>query len=401
MTKLPVGLMGEKSPMRPALRIHVPRWGLLIVVLLLPVLAFAHPAHGNKQQLQERKATLQTKIHKVREQLRDIKTREARTRSVLRQKEHEVRAARSSYHLAVIYVERARVELLHARQMLKSAKGNFDSGRKRASARLVHMYERGDQGYLDFLLNARNYSDLVQRSELTQVLARQDRAALQNLREEKQKIARYNSVVAEKKAEYDTRKSEAMAWHYNANVARVHVETKLSGVEDMRQDMEAELATLERDSAAVTGMLQSMGNTVAGRRRFNTVYVRHAGGLPVAGRITSGFGYRYHPVLHYRRLHTGLDIAAPMGTPIHAAGAGEVVFAGRRGGYGNAVIIDHGRGRATLYGHMSAICCHAGQVVGDGQLIGRVGMTGVATGPHCHFEVRINGTPVNPVGNGF
>ena len=138
-----------------------------------------------------------------------------------------------------------------------------------------------------------------------------------------------------------------------------------------------------------------MQTSSAGKRRFSVRYP--VAGLPVAGRITSPFGYRFHPILHTMKLHTGVDIAAPIGTPVFAVGAGMVVWAGRRGGYGNAVIIDHGGGKATLYGHMSAVLVRSGQTVAGRQQIGRVGSTGISTGPHCHFEVRINGVPVNPL----
>jgi murein DD-endopeptidase MepM/ murein hydrolase activator NlpD len=106
-----------------------------------------------------------------------------------------------------------------------------------------------------------------------------------------------------------------------------------------------------------------------------------------------------HPILGVRRMHTGVDIAAGSGTPIHAAGGGVVVYAARLGGYGNCVIVDHGGGLATLYGHCSSIAVGAGQRVSQGQVIAYVGATGLATGPHLHFEVRRNGTPVNPLGS--
>src|SRR5205085_9869992 len=97
-------------------------------------------------------------------------------------------------------------------------------------------------------------------------------------------------------------------------------------------------------------------------------------------------------------LHTGVDLAAPTGTPIHAAGDGRVIFSGYRGGYGNCIIIDHGGGTATLYGHCSRLYAGVGRTVRAGDVIAAVGSTGFSTGPHCHFEVRINGRPVNPLG---
>jgi murein DD-endopeptidase MepM/ murein hydrolase activator NlpD len=119
-------------------------------------------------------------------------------------------------------------------------------------------------------------------------------------------------------------------------------------------------------------------------------------GLPVHGRLTSGFGERFHPILGYRRFHAGLDLAASAGTPIVAAADGRVVGAGWRGGYGQQVEIAHTGGIDTLYGHMSRIAAHAGELVRKGQVIGYVGSTGLSTGPHLHFEVTKNGRPVNP-----
>jgi murein DD-endopeptidase MepM/ murein hydrolase activator NlpD len=113
--------------------------------------------------------------------------------------------------------------------------------------------------------------------------------------------------------------------------------------------------------------------------------------------IVSGFGYRSHPIYGSRRLHTGIDLDADSGDPIYAAGAGVVLSAGWRGGYGNCVVIDHGGGIGTLYGHMSSLGVSTGDTVGQGTRIGAVGSTGASTGPHLHFEVRTNGEPVNPV----
>jgi murein DD-endopeptidase MepM/ murein hydrolase activator NlpD len=119
---------------------------------------------------------------------------------------------------------------------------------------------------------------------------------------------------------------------------------------------------------------------------------------PVNGIITSGFGNRVDPVTGaFVGFHPGVDIAAPIGTPIHAAQSGTIAYAGWEEGYGNYTCIDHGGGFATCYGHQSKILVTVGQVVVRGQLIGLVGSTGYSTGPHCHFETRVNGVPVNPM----
>jgi murein DD-endopeptidase MepM/ murein hydrolase activator NlpD len=120
--------------------------------------------------------------------------------------------------------------------------------------------------------------------------------------------------------------------------------------------------------------------------------------VPIPGApITSGFGPRVHPIYGDVRMHTGIDFGASSGTPIRAAADGVVVSAGPLGGYGNATVIDHGNGLATLYGHQSSIAVAPGQRVRRGQVIGYVGCTGLCTGPHLHFEVRVRGTPVDPM----
>jgi murein DD-endopeptidase MepM/ murein hydrolase activator NlpD len=120
--------------------------------------------------------------------------------------------------------------------------------------------------------------------------------------------------------------------------------------------------------------------------------------VPIPGApITSGFGPRVHPIYGDVRVHTGVDFGASYGTAIHAAADGVVVSAGPLGGYGNATVIDHGNGLATLYGHQSSIIVSPGQHVSRGQVIGYVGCTGLCTGPHLHFEVRVRGTPVDPM----
>jgi len=117
-------------------------------------------------------------------------------------------------------------------------------------------------------------------------------------------------------------------------------------------------------------------------------------------RLTAGFGMRFHPLLNARRMHTGVDWAAPIGTPVIAAGSGHVVFAAVKGEYGNAIVIDHGGGWQTLYSQLSRIEVSVGDCVVFGALVGKVGSTGLSSGPHLHFEVRKDGQPIDPLSVG-
>ena len=132
----------------------------------------------------------------------------------------------------------------------------------------------------------------------------------------------------------------------------------------------------------------------------STVKVTTAFDLPLQGRFSSPFGTRIHPIFKTKIFHSGQDIAAPMGTPIKASNSGKVIYSGWYGGYGKVVIIEHGvvngKPMSTLYAHMSTIKAVNGQKVSKGDIIGYEGTTGYSTGPHCHFEVRVNGQPSNP-----
>jgi len=161
----------------------------------------------------------------------------------------------------------------------------------------------------------------------------------------------------------------------------------ISDIKSQREQFEAELDELAETSEAVRQMLSGSSGAPLGTGQFMR---------PVPGAIVSGFGPRVHPILGTTRVHTGLDMAASMGEPIRAADTGNVVMAGWNGGYGNCVIIDHGAGLSTLYAHQSEVAVSVGQRVNRGEVIGYVGSTGLSTGPHLHFEVRVNGTPVDP-----
>jgi murein DD-endopeptidase MepM/ murein hydrolase activator NlpD len=167
----------------------------------------------------------------------------------------------------------------------------------------------------------------------------------------------------------------------------------LEEVRARKAEFEHEIAALTAESNSIAADLRARQAGQGVRPAGNGVF---ASPIPGAA-ITSTFGRRFHPIFHEWRMHTGIDFGATSGTAIRAAADGEVVSAGPRGGYGNATIIDHGGSLATLYAHQSAILVRPGQTVKRGQVIGRVGSTGFATGPHLHFEVRVSGTPVDPL----
>ncbi len=162
----------------------------------------------------------------------------------------------------------------------------------------------------------------------------------------------------------------------------------LQSIQSRKGEFEAELNALQPVSDSIGALLRARGDEPG--------TVGHCDARPVPGPIISGFGPRVDPVSGAQGFHPGDDLQASYGTPIHACRAGIVVIASMQGGYGNAVVIDHGGGMATLYGHQSQLASTVGQHVNAGDVIGYVGATGYATGPHLHFEVRLSGNPVDP-----
>lgn len=219
-------------------------------------------------------------------------------------------------------------------------------------------------------------------------------------------VAQVEARAAEKQTvldglEADKASAEELVAEFQAESDRIEAElaaaAAAAAAAEAARQAEAERAA--QAAAAAAGSTAPAGSGSASSGTSDAVAVGSGRFLlPINGRVSSEFGYRIHPISGVRKLHAGMDIGGGNGTPIGAAGAGTVIYAGWRGGYGNTVIVDHGGGIATLYAHQSRVGSSVGQSVSAGQVIGYVGSTGYSTGPHLHWEVRVNGTPVNPRG---
>ncbi len=205
-------------------------------------------------------------------------------------------------------------------------------------------------------------------------------------------VAEATSVIEAKAAEAEAARAALVSRQSSLAAAKESKTALLSDVEGFRDEAEEDLDSMLAASASLADQIRA-AQTPAPTSGSSGGGAPSAAGFiwPVSGTVTSGFGMRWG------RMHEGIDIAAPTGTAIHAAAGGTVIYAGVMSGYGNIVVIDHGGGIATAYGHMSAIWVGGGQV-SQGQGIGAVGCTGHCTGPHVHFEVRVNGSPVDPMG---
>ncbi|MBE3574299.1 MAG: peptidoglycan DD-metalloendopeptidase family protein [Firmicutes bacterium] len=263
--------------------------------------------------------------------------------------------------------------------------------------RLRSIYQLSGVSYFQLLFNARSLDDLMVRAEYLGYILRYDLSLLRQLAQAQQQVAQARQDLEARQAALDSQRQRLAQLQDQTNQAIADLNRQiasqrsaLASVRSERAAIEEDLAALQRSSEQIQRMLQQRKSRVV------------PGGLqpfiwPVQGPITSPYGYRVHPILGRAILHTGIDIAVPYGTPVRAVAAGDVVMAGWVNGYGKTVVIDHGNGISTLYGHNSILLVQAGEQVQQGEVIARAGATGLATGPHVHFEVRRNGAPENPL----
>ncbi|MEA5602326.1 murein hydrolase activator EnvC family protein [Nostoc sp. UHCC 0252] len=255
------------------------------------------------------------------------------------------------------------------------------------------------------LLQSQNISDFISRRHQLKLVYQADEQILVKLNaqanlinqqrtgveQQKNEIALIREQLLAQKADYQTQAQSQSELIQRLNSDRLALEAAQNQLERESQNLEV-LIQQKVAEARATEEAQTKTNS------RTSVIIRGTGVMayPSNASTSSPFGWRMHPVLGYRRFHAGLDFAASYGSTIRAADSGTVIFAGWYGGYGRAAIIDHGNGLTTLYGHASELYIYDGQAVERGQAIAAVGSTGLSTGPHLHFEVRHNGTPVNP-----
>jgi murein DD-endopeptidase MepM/ murein hydrolase activator NlpD len=275
----------------------------------------------------------------------------------------------------------------------------------RLNARLVEVYERGDVDTVDVILDAESLSDLIDGLDYVNQLGAADERIATSVgrakdasREARERTRMLRGVVAAETRAVQARaeqvravRDQLVASRSELVAARSTKRVSLQSVKASEREEVGEAQALEQVSAALGAQIQAAQAASSYSAPASTP---SASGFiwPVNGPVTSPFGMRWG------RMHTGIDIGVPYGTPIHAAASGRVIYAGWMDGYGNLVFVDHGRGLSTGYAHQSSITVSNGQAVTQGEVIGYVGCTGHCFGPHLHFEVRVNGTPVDPLG---
>jgi murein DD-endopeptidase MepM/ murein hydrolase activator NlpD len=285
-------------------------------------------------------------------------------------------------------------------------RGEYQALIDRLGNRLVDLYEHGEPNALEVVFDSSSVTDVIDQVQVVESLGAQDTSiatqvgtAKERVRAQREHTKRFRSLVAAELRTIAVRTNQVralrdrlLASQSRLAAARANKRDALQNVKETKGEFLHEAAGLQAASASLAAQIRSAQARSSYSAPADSTPSAAGFIWPVNGPVTSGFGMRWG------RMHEGIDIGAGYGTPIHAAAAGRVVYAGWMSGYGNLVAIDNGGGISTAYGHQSSIGVSVGEIVAQGQTVGYVGCTGHCFGPHLHFEVRVNGAPVDPLG---
>jgi murein DD-endopeptidase MepM/ murein hydrolase activator NlpD len=385
-----------------------------LLLLLALVCAFAAPAafagYGDQ------KAAIDAKLAAVKEKIARSQAKESQLESQIGGLTSQIRSLQArvgdvSAQLSALNADLA----LHQRRLAKLnelfklqtirfnyLKHEYQLALRRLNLRLIDIYKQNEPTTVDILLAARSFDDVLDQLDYLGAIATQDKNVAGQVASAKRQVkrARAKTRTVKRGVMQETHVINARA--QQAAILRGQLLSSKDRLAGARADKGRALVVTRqqvRDEIEESKALAASSAALAARLRGSSTSSAPSGapsssGLiwPVSGPITSPFGARWGS------FHEGLDFGVSYGTPIHAAAAGTVVWCGWMSGYGNLVVIDHHNGLATAYGHQSSIAVGCNQSVAQGQVIGYVGSTGHSTGPHLHFEVRLNGAPVDPIG---
>ncbi len=366
------------------------RKALCIVLSLTMVLTLFIAVAGIKEvSAKETQKSLQKKIDNAQDQIDENNETKAENNAKMKKIQSQIDASQEE-------VDALESEVKKANDKLEAAAQELEKGNKDLSSRLRTMYKSGSLGLVDVMLSSDNISDLFNNFSMVQYLFKSDKDVVAKLKTKHDALNDVAKTLTAKQTELNKKQEELDASYEKLASLNKEINSENSSLED-------KIDTWRADSAKIAAMIKknssssSSGGSSSGGGGY-TPSPSESGqgfGYPCSGRISRGFGAfnaKWDTVPHL-----GLDIAVSTGTPIHASKAGKVIYAGWLGGYGNFVLIDHGNGMSTGYAHNSRIAVSVGQKVSKAQVVAYAGSTGNSSGPHCHFEIRVNGTPVNPL----
>lgn len=357
---------------------------------LQPALSLAQTSLGGLRQYQEHLDRQKSQVSEARDRLKNL---EGAAQQTLKGLQGGIKTTAKTLEENETQLKAETQRLHQLETKLTTAEHQYQQKRASTIARLQFLQRQPHNQGWAVLLQSQSINQFLDRRYQLKRVHQADQQTLLSLKATAETLEQQRDAVEQTKTNITLLTQQLLAQKGQLEILAVNQKGSIARLQSDRRAMEVAEAQLEQDSRAISSLINqrlASGERIAFRGSGQML-------LPVAGEITSPFGWRMHPVLGYERFHSGLDIGADYGAVIYAAERGVVIFAGWYGGYGNAVIIDHGGNITTLYGHTSELYVTEGQAVQRGQAIAAVGSTGLSTGPHLHFEVRQDGEPTDPV----
>ena len=348
----------------------------------------------NVTELQTKQEELQNQINTTNEELQVVQTELSNNLEQVAKLDEKIANSQKELDELNAKIEELQNQINEVTGKLEILEEQYENQKELLEKRLVEMYKAGDIQYLEVILSSKSISEFLSNYFLITELASYDTSFLERVEVQKNQIELQKKRLDKAKEESSTMKQNQIRTARILENTKTIRENYISKLSDQEKEIQKQLEEYNTQYNQLNAEIVSIA-----LQGLDTKYIGGELAWPVPGytRISSKFGMRIHPIFHVNKLHTGLDIGAPLGANFVAANDGIVTKAGMTSGYGNMVMIDHGGGISTLYAHGSEILVQAGQVVKRGQAILKVGSTGFSTGPHAHFEVRINGEVTDPL----
>ncbi len=339
--------------------------------------------------------TIQHKQRVTHEKIKRLKALEHLEKNKLYKNQQKLEQASNTLQKSKNQYSSLESQLAQMERDLNASVAEFNKANVDMRKRIRQVYKNQRTGMFQLILTSKDLNSLLDVVYFEKIVLKKNYAQILAVRAKSQRIAAMKRDVQAKKIALAQSIQEINSQQRNIKSAIAMNQSMISKYKTDRKTYERAERELARQSASIQSM-------IARNRGSSTVKITSTGFMrPIGGRITSPFGWRTHPIFNSRTFHSGVDIAGPNHGSIHASNSGKVIYSGWYGGYGKVVILDHGvvngKPTTTLYAHMSSIKVGQGQFVHKGDVVGYEGTTGYSTGPHVHFEVRINGKPNNPL----
>lgn len=367
---------------------------IIIILLLLCSITFASNS-VELNELQENKNEIQEQIDKTNEELNEVNDELTENLKQIQKLDSNIQETENSINTLNSEIEIIENNIKKTQEGLHNATNRYNTQKEMLNSRLITIYEDGNINYLDMVLHAKSLSDLVSIYYIISELTSYDIELLEDVEKEKDTIEERKLQIDNQKKELETQKRNLSKTEIALSNTKLLRTSYLAKLSEEEHNLQIKIDEYNRQINQIEMEIRGLAKTI----NFGEDYAGGTMQWPIPGhtKITSNYGMRTHPITGIYKLHTGVDISAGIGTEFLAIANGVVVKAEYNAAYGNMVIIDHGGGVQTLYAHGSEIIVTLGQVVNAGDTVLKVGSTGYSTGPHAHFEVRINGSPLNPL----